>query len=157
MRRAIVCIVVAALCCLSVAPVARAANTFTADLAVYRARTKTTSEAVRELVAYVAGERRFVRTIAGTSAQFHTVVRAYRVTLDQTDDATRRIVRDQRTSDALLADIIELNSEGHTDAAWVLLKRGLAGQERFLVTIGRARVLMAKCRNLHTQLVQAGS
>ncbi|MHB8071243.1 MAG: hypothetical protein ACYDHF_08475 [Candidatus Cryosericum sp.] len=157
MRRVIVCIVVAALCCLSVVPVARAASTFTADLAVYRARANTTSEAAHGLVLYVAGERRFVRTIAGTSAQFRAVLRTYRVTLDQTDDAARRIVRDQRTSDALLADITELNGGGHTDAAWILLKRGLAGQERFLVTISRARALMAKCKNLHTRLVQAGT
>lgn len=149
--------VVVVLCCMTVVPVARAASTFTADLAVYRARNTTTSGAARELVSFVAAERRFVRTVKGTSGQYRTLLRAYRVVLDQTDDAVRRIARDQRTSDSLLADITELAAERRTDAAWVILKRGLSGQERYLVTIARARTLMDQCRRLHTQLVQAGT
>jgi hypothetical protein len=149
-------LIVAALCFLYAVPVTRAASTFAADLAVYRARNTTTSEAARELVSFVTVERRFVRTIKGNSVQFRALLHTYRVTLDQTDYTVRRIVRDQRTSDGLLADVTELNSEGLTDAAWVLLKRGLAGQERFLVTVARAQALMGRCKSLHTQLQQAG-
>jgi len=149
--------VVVVLCCLAVAPVAQAARTFTADLAVYRERNTATSEAARELVSFVAAERRFVRAVKGTSVQYRTLLRAYRVALDQVDDAVRRIARDQRTSDSLLADITELAGERRTDVAWVILKRGLSGQERFLLTIARARTFMDQCKRLHTQLVQAGT
>jgi len=77
--------------------------------------------------------------------------------LDQTDDVVRRIARDQRTSDSLLTDITRLAGAQRTDAAWVILKRGLAGQERYLLTIARARTLADQCRRLHAQLVQAGT
>lgn len=157
MRRMIVCLVVVAVCCLSAMPVARAASTFAADLAVYRTRNTTTSEAARDLVLFVTAERRFVHTVKGTSAQFRTLLHTYKVTFDQTDDIMRRIVRDQRTSDRLLADMTDLSNEGRTDAAWVLLKRGLVGQERFLATIARARTLMEKCKSLHIQLQRAGT
>jgi hypothetical protein len=157
MRRAIVWIVVVVLCCLAVVPVARAASTFAADLAVYRARNATTSEAARELTSFVAAERRFARTVKGTSGQYRTLLRAYRTALDQADDAVRRITRDQRTSDSLLADITKLAGARRTDAAWVILRRGLEGQERYLLTIARARTLADQCRKLHAQLVQAGT
>lgn len=157
MRRLIACAVVVALCCLSAAPVAEASSTFTADLAVYRARNTTTSDAARDLSSLVGVERRFVRTVKGTSAPFRVLLHTYQVALDQTESMVRRIVRDQRTSDHLLADITALDREGRRDAASVLLRRGLAGQDRFLVTIARARNLMEKCKNLHTQLLRAST
>ncbi len=157
MRRIIVCLVVVAACCLSAVPVARAASTFVADLAVYRTRNTTTSEAARDLVSFVMAERRFARTVRGTSVEFRTLLRTYKVTFDETDDLVKRIVRDQRTSDRLLADVIDLSKKGHTDAAWVLLKRSLVSQERFLTTITRACTLMEKCNSLHIQLQRAGT
>jgi hypothetical protein len=156
-RRVIACLIVAALCFLYAVPFTRAASTFAADLAVYRARNTKTYDAARELASFVTAERRFVRTVREHSIQFRAPLRTYKLTLDQTDDVVRRIVRDQHTSDGLLADIWELNSEEHTDAAWVLLKRGLAGQERFLVTVARAQSLMSRCKSLHIQLQQAGT
>ena len=52
----------------------------------------------------------------------------------------------------VLADVIALADDKRIDAAWILLKRGTAGQERFLATIARTRLLVDKCKALHAQL-----
>ena len=72
------------------------------------------------------------------------------------DSATRRIVRDQRASDRLLADVLALAGEKRIDAAWILLKRGAEGQVRFMATIAQARLLAARCKAMHLQLVRLG-
>ena len=154
--RLISCLIVGMLCCSLLAPVAGAASTFTAGLAVYRTNNKTTLDAARELTAYVTTEVPFSRTLKKTPRQSPVLVRAYRIALNQVDSAVRRIVRDQRASDRLLADVLALAGEKRIEAAWILLKRGAAGQERFLATIARTRLLVDRCKALHAQLTRMG-
>jgi uncharacterized membrane-anchored protein len=150
------CLIVGMLCCSLLAPVAGAASTFTADLNLYRTHNNTTSDAARELAAYVTTELLFARSLKGTALPYRLLVRAYLTALDQVGSATRRVVRDQRASDRVLADVLVLAGEKRIEAAWVLLKRGAAGQERFLTTITRTRLLVARCKLVHTQLTRMG-
>jgi len=150
------CLIVGLLCCSLLAPVASAASTFTADLDLYRTHNKTTSDAAHELAAYVTAELLFARSVKGTRPQYRLLARTYLTALDQVNSATRRVARDQHTSDCLLADILALAAEKHVEAAWILLKRGTAGQERFLTTITRTGLLVARCNVLHTQLTGMG-
>ncbi len=158
MKKTLACFVaIAILCCLSSAPAAQAGTTFAADLATYRTRNAATSEAARELTASIADERRFMREVQNVPAQSRKLLRTYRSALDQADSAVRRVIRDQRASDRLLADVTGLSSNGRTDAAWILLKRGLISQGRFLTTVARATTLMDRCRSFHARLQQAGT
>ena len=154
--RLISCLILSMLCCSLLAPIAGAATTFTADLDLYRTHNKTTSDAARELAAYVAAELPFAHSLKKTTPQSRLLVRTYLIALDQVNRATRRIVRDQHASDRLLADVLALAGEKRIEAAWILLKRGAAGQERFLTTITRTRLLVARCKALHAQLTQMG-
>ena len=131
--------------------VTAAASTFTADLDLYRTHNKTTSDAARELAAYVTAELLFARSLKRTAPQSRLLARTYLIALDQVNSATRRIVRDQHTSDHLLADVLALAGEKRIEAAWIVLKRGTKGQERFLTTITRTCLLVARCKLLHTQ------
>jgi len=149
--RLISCLIVGMLCGSLLAPIAGAASTFTADLSLYRIRNKTTSDAAREMAAYVTSELLFARSLKRIAPQSPVLVRTYLIALDQVNSATRRIVRDQHTSDRLLADVLALAGEKSIEAAWILLKRGTAGQERFLTTITRTRLLVARCKLLHAQ------
>src|SRR5450830_1655533 len=150
------CLIVGLLCCSLLAPVASAASTFTADLDLYRTHNKTTSDAAHELPAYVTAELLFARSVKGTTPQYRLLARTYLTARDQVNSATRRIARDQHTSDLLLADVHAPAAEKHVEAAWILLKRGTAGQERFLTTITRTRLLVARCELLHAQLTGMG-
>ncbi len=150
------CLIVGLLCCSLLTPVANAASTFAADLDLYTSGNKITSDAAHELAAYVTAELLFARSVKGTTPQYRLLVRTYLTALDQVNSATRRIVRDQHTSDRLLADVLALAGDKSIEAAWILLKRGTAGQERFLTTITRTRLLVAKCELLHTQLTGMG-
>jgi hypothetical protein len=154
--RLISCLIVGMLFCSLLAPVASAASTFAADLDLYRTDNKTTSDAARELAAYVTAELLFARSLKGTTPQYRLLVHTYMIALDQVNSATRRIVRDQHVSDRLLTDILALAGEKRIEAAWILLKRGTAGQERFLTTITRTRLLMARCKLVHAQLTRMG-
>ena len=154
--RLISCLIVGLLCCSLLAPVASAALTFTADLDLYRTNNKTTSDAARELAAYVTAELLFARSLRETAPQYRLLVHTYLTALDQVNSATRRVVLDQHASTRVLADVLVLATEKHVEAAWILLKRGTAGQERFLTTIRRTRLLVARCKLLHTQLTQMG-
>jgi hypothetical protein len=154
--RLISCLIVAMLCCSLQAPFADAASTFVADLNLYRTSNTMTSTASRELATYVAAELLFARSLKKTAPLAPLLVHSYLVALDQVDSATRRIVRDQHASDRLLADVLALAGGKRTEAAWILLKRGAAGQNRFLATIARTRLLVTKCKALHLQLVQMG-
>lgn len=154
--RLISCLIVGMLCCSLLAPVASAATTFTADLSLYRTRNKTTSDAARDLAAYVTTELFFARSLKRIAPQSPVLVRTYLIALDQVDSAIRRIVRDQRASDRVLADVLALAGERRIEAAWIILKRGAAGQERFLTTITRTRLLVARCKLLHAQLTRMG-
>jgi uncharacterized membrane-anchored protein len=154
--RLISCLIVGMLCCSLLAPVASAASTFAADLDLYRTNNKTTSDAASELETYVTTELLFARSLKRTAPQSPLLVRTYLIVLDQVDSVTRRIVRDQHVSDCLLADVLALASEKRIEAAWILLKRGTAGQERFLSTITQTRLLVARCKLLHAQLTRMG-
>jgi len=154
--RLISCLIVGILCCSLLAPVAGAATTFTADLDLYRTHNKATSDAARELTAYVAAELVFARALKKTTPRSPLLVRTYLTALDQVNSATRRIVRDQRASDRLLADVLALAGEKRIEAAWILLKRGTVGQERFLTTITRTRLLVDRCKALHAKLTRTG-
>ena len=154
--RLISCLIVGLLCCSLLAPAASAASTFTADLNLYRTNNKTTSDTARGLAAFVTTELLFARSLKGTTPQYRFLVRTYLAALDQVNSATRRIVRDQHASDCLLADVLALAAEKHVEAAWILLKRSTAGQERFLTTITRTRLLVARCNVLHAQLTGMG-
>jgi hypothetical protein len=154
--RLISCLIVGMLCCSLLAPVASAASTFAADLDLYRTNNKTTSDAARELAAYVTAELLFARSLKGTAPQYRLLVHTYMMVLDQVNSATGRIVRDQHTSDRLLADVLALAGEKCIEAAWILLKRSTAGQERFLTTITRTRLLVTRCKLLHAQLTRMG-
>jgi hypothetical protein len=154
--RLISCLIGGFLFCSLLAPVVGAASTFTADLSLYRTCNKTTSDAANELAAYVTAELLFARSLKRTAPQSPVLVRTYLIALDQVDSATRRIVRDQRASDSVLANVLTLAGEKRIEAAWILLKRGAAGQERFLTTITRTRLLVAGCKALHAQLTQMG-
>jgi len=149
-------LIVGMLCCSLLAPAAGAASTFTADLDLYRTNNKTTSDTARELAAYVTAEVLFARPLKKTTRQSPLLVRTYLIALDQVNRSTRRIVRDQHASDRLLADILALAGEKRIEAAWILLKRGTAGQERFLTTITQTRLLVARCKLLHAQLTRMG-
>lgn len=154
--RLISCLILGTLLCSLLAPVTSAATTFTADLDLYRARDKTTSAAARELMAYVTAELPVARSLRKAAAQSPLLSRTYRIVLDQVNRATRRIVRDQHASDRLLTDVLALAGENRSEAAWILLKRGAAGQERFLTTITRTRPLVVRCKLLHAQLMRKG-
>jgi hypothetical protein len=154
--RLISCLIVGMLCCSLLAPVASAALTFTADLSLYSTSNKTTSDAARELAAYVTAELLFARSLKRTAPQSRLLARTYLIALDQVNSATRRIVRDQRASDRVLADVLALAGEKRIEAAWIVLKRGAAGQQRFLATITRTRLLAARCKLLHAQLTRMG-
>lgn len=154
--RLISCLIVGLLCCSLLVPVASAASTFTADLDLYGTHNKTTSDAARELAAYVTAELLFARSFRGAMPQYRLLVRTYLTTLDQVNSATRRVARDQHASARLLADVLALATEKRVEPAWILLKRGTAGQERFLTTIKRTRLLVARCKLLHTQLTRMG-
>jgi hypothetical protein len=154
--RLISCLIVGILCCSLLAPVAGATSTFTADLALYRTNNKATSDAARELATYVTTEVLFSRSLKKPARQAPVLVRTYRIALDQVVRANRRVARDQRVSDRLLADVLALAGEKRIEAAWILLKRGAAGQERFLTTIARTRLLVDRCRALHAQLTRMG-
>jgi hypothetical protein len=154
--RLISCLIVGILCCSLLVPVASAASTFAADLDLYRTHNKTTSDAARELAAYVTAELLVARSLKGTTPQYRLLIHTYMIALDQVNSATRRIVRDQHASDRLLADVIALAGEKRIEAAWILLKRGTAGQERFLTTITQTRLLVARCKALHAQLTGMG-
>jgi len=150
------CLIVGLLCCSLLAPVASAASTFTADLNLYRTHNKTTLDTAHELAAYVTTEVLFAHSLKGTASQYRLLDRAYLTALNRVNSATRRIVRDQRASDRLLADVVALAGEKRIEAAWIVLKRGTAGQERFLTTITRTRLLVERCKLLHTQLTRMG-
>jgi hypothetical protein len=150
------CLIVGLLCCSLLAPVASAASTFTADLDLYRTHNKTTSDAAHELAAYVTAELLFAHSLKGTTPQYRLLVRTYLTALDQVNSAARRVARDQHASDRLLTDALALAAEKRVEAAWILLKRGTAGQARFLTTITRTRLLVVRCKFLHTQLTQMG-
>jgi len=150
------CLIVVLLCCSLLAPVVSAASTFTADLDLYRTHNKTTLDTAHELAAYVTAEVLFAQSLKGTTPQYRLLVRTYLTALDQVNSATRRVVRDQHASDRLLTDVLALATEKRVEAAWILLKRGTAGQARFLTTITRARLLVVRCKLLHTQLAQTG-
>ncbi len=154
--RLISCVIVTMLFCPLLAPVAGAASTFAADLNLYETNNKTTSDAARELTAYVTGELLFARSLGSIARQYLLLVRDYRVALNQVNSATRRIVRDQRASDRLLTDVRALVGERHAEAAWIILKRGASGQGRFLTTIAKARLLVTRCNLLHAELTQMG-
>ena len=154
--RLISCLVTVILCCSIQPQDADAASTFAVDLSLYQTNNTTTSSASRELSTFVAAERPFARSLKKTAPLAPLLVRSYMVALNQVDRATRRIVRDQRTSDRLLADILTLTGRKRTEAAWILLKRAAAGQSRFLATITQARLLVTKCKALHLQLVRLG-
>ena len=149
-------LIVGMLCCSLLAPAAGAASTFTADLDLYRTNNKTTSDTARELAAYVTAELLFARPLKKTTRQSPLLVRTYLIALDQVNRSTRRIVRDQHASDRLLADILALAGEKRIEAAWILLKRGTVGQERFLTTVTQTRLLLARCKLLHAQLTRMG-
>jgi hypothetical protein len=149
-------LIVGMLCCSLLAPAAGAASTFTADLDLYRTNNKTTSDTARELTAYVTAELLFARSLKKTTRESPLLVRTYLIALDQLNRSTRRIVRDQHASDRLLADILALAGEKRVEAAWILLKRGTAGQQRFLTTITQTRLLVARCKLLHAQLTRMG-
>jgi hypothetical protein len=144
------------MCCSLLTPVADAASTFAADLDLYTSRNKATSDTAHELAMYVTAELLFAHTLKGTAPQYRLLDRAYLTALNQVNSATRRVVRDQRASDRLLADVLALAAGKRVQAAWILLKRGTAGQDRFLTTITRTRLLVAKCKTLHTQLTWTG-
>lgn len=150
------CLIVCTLCCLLLAPVASAAPTFASDLARYKTSNETTLNAARELTAYVATERLFARSVKRSVRRSPILVRKYLIAFGQIDNATRRIVRDQRASDRVLVDVMALVNDKRIDAAWILLKRGIAGQERFLTTIARTRLLVIKCKVMHVQLKSMG-
>ena len=133
-----------------------AATTFAADLELYRTNNKATSDAARDLTAYATAERLFARSLKKPTTQSRVLLRSYLSVLEQVDSSARRIVRDQRASDHVLADVVALASEKRIEAAWIVLKRGAAGQERFLTTITRAHVLVTRCQTLHAQLAQQG-
>ena len=154
--RLISCLIVALMCCSLLTPVANAASTFAADLDLYTSRNKATSDAAHGLTTYVTAELLFAHALKGTTPQYRLLDRAYLTVLDQVNSATRRVARDQHTSDRLLADVLALAAEKHVEAAWILLKRGTAGQERFLTTITRTRLLVARCELLHAQLTGMG-
>jgi hypothetical protein len=154
--RRISCLVVVMLCCSLLAPMVDAASTFAADLELYRTNNKVTSAAARDLTAYVTAERLFARSLKKPTVQSRVLLRSYLSVLDQVDSSARRIVRDQRASDRVLADVDALASEKHIEAAWIVLKRAAAGQERFLTTITRTHLLVTKCQTLHAQLAQQG-
>ncbi len=155
--RLISCLIVALMCCSLLTPVANAASTFAADLDLYTSRNKTTLDAAHELATYVTAELVFARTLKGATPQHRLLDRAYLTALNQVNSATRRVVRDQRASDRLLADVLALAAGKRVQAAWILLKRGTAGQDRFLTTITRTRLLVAKCKVLHVQLTWTGA
>jgi hypothetical protein len=150
------CLILGVLCCSLLAPVASAASTFTADLDLYRTHNKTTLDTAHELAAYVTTEVLFAHSLKGTAPQYRLLVHTYLTALDQVNSATRRVVRDQRASTRLLTDVLALATEKRVEAAWILLKRGTAGQERFLTTITRTGLLVVRCKLLHTQLAQMG-
>lgn len=151
----ILCLVVLVLIsCHLMIPAVAAAPTFAADLAAYRKANAVTAKAADELQAYVKTEQAFSRSLTSLSRKYPVLVRGYRAALDDLDDATKRIVRDQEVSDRLLASVVKLAGQNHTDAAWVLLKRGAVGQKRFLDTIDQARLLMERCTLLHAQLAK---
>jgi len=154
--RLISCLIVGMLCGSLLVPIVSAASTFTADLSLYRTRNKTTSDAAREMAAYVTSELLFARSLKRTAPQYRLLVHTYLTALDQVNSATRRVARDQHASTRLLADVLALAAEKHVEAAWILLKRGTAGQERFLTTITRTRLLVARCELLHAQLTGMG-
>ncbi|MHB8106268.1 MAG: hypothetical protein ACYDH4_02385 [Candidatus Cryosericum sp.] len=154
--RLICCLIVALMCCSFLTPVANATSTFAANLDLYTSRNRTTSDATQELTTYTTAELLFARTLKGTTPQYRLLDRAYVTVLNQLNSATRRVVRDQRASDKLLADILALAGGNRVQAAWILLKRGTAGQERFLTTIAQAQLLVGKCKVLHTQLTRTG-
>lgn len=154
--RLISCLMVVIVCCSLGAQIADAASTFAADLSLYRTNNTLTLGASRELATYVAAERLFARSLKMIAPNAPLLVRSYLVTLDQVDSATRRIVRDQHTSDRLLADVLALAGGKRIDAAWILLKRGAEGQVRFMATIAQARLLAARCKAMHLQLVRLG-
>ena len=154
--RLISCLILGTLLCSLLAPVTSAATTFAADLDLYRTHSKTTLDAAHELAAYVTAEVLFVHSLKGAMPKDRLLVRTYRIVLDQVNRATRRIVRDQHASDRLLTDVLALAGEKRSEAAWILLKRGAAGQERFLTTITRTRPLVVRCKLLHAQLIRKG-
>ncbi|MGB9666772.1 MAG: hypothetical protein ACPL2N_05640, partial [Candidatus Cryosericum sp.] len=147
---------VLALGCLAAAPTVRGATTFAGDLNLFQARNKVTAEAARELAAFVKSEQLFARSLGRTDVRTAATVRSYLDTLGELDRLTKRVLRDQKASDSLLASILALASRNRTSAAWILLKRGLEGQERFLKTIADTRVLMARCKALRATLSPAG-
>lgn len=147
---------VLALGCLAAAPTVRGATTFAADLNLFQTRNKVTAEAARELAAFVKSEQLFARSLRRADVRTAARVRSYLDTQSELDRLTKRILRDQKSSDSLLASILTLVRRDRTSAAWVLLKRGLEGQERFLKTIADARVLVARCKALHATLSPAG-
>ena len=154
--RLISCMIVAVLCCSLLAPTVDGASTFVADLDLYRTNNKMTSDVARNLTSYVTAERLFARSLKKPAPETRGLVRSYLTVLDQVDDATRRVVRDQRASDRVLIDVVALARDKRVEAAWIVLKRGAAGQERFLATIARTRLLVTRCRELRAQLTQQG-
>lgn len=141
---------------LALVPSVSAASTFAADLNLYMTRNKTTSKAATELTAYVAAERAFARPLGRAGPRTPEAVRLYLAALDKIDSFARRIVRDQKASDRLLDGIVKLAGSRHTEAAWILLRRGLASQERFLKTIAETRLLVTRCRVLRARLAPTG-
>ena len=135
-------------------PTVAAAPAFAADLTAYTKVNAVTAKAADELQAYVKTEQAFSRSLTSLSRTYPVLVRRYRAALDDLNDATKRIVRDQDASDRLLASVVKLASQKHTNAAWVLLKHSAVGQKRFLDTIGRAQLLMERCMLLHAQLAR---
>src|SRR5450756_3259621 len=89
--RLILCLIVGMLCGSLLVPIVSAASTFTADLSLYRTRNKTTSDAAREMAAYVNSELLFARSLKRTAPQYRLLVHTYLTALDQVNSATRRV------------------------------------------------------------------
>ena len=152
MRRIVLFLTVLALAASLTIPETQAAS-FSDELQAFRARNAESARVVQLLATGLRVEQQMARSRPRLRSAPPLLYKEYQRSLWDLSGLVRRIVRDQRTADRLLGDILVLQRQRHEDAAVLLLRRSTAGQMRFMQTLARARTLLQRCTDLRQKVL----
>jgi hypothetical protein len=152
MRRVVLFLIVLLLAGSTGIPGAEAAS-FAENLQAFRTRNAESTQSVQMLTAGLRAEQQIARTQAKLRAVPRILNSEYQRSLRDLSLLVRRVVRDQRTADRLLSDILVLQKQHHENAAVLLLKRSAVGQLRFMQTLARGKTLLQRCTDLRKQIL----
>jgi hypothetical protein len=152
MRRVALFLIVVLLAGSTGIPGAEAAS-FAENLQAFRSRNVESTASVRLLAEGLHVEQQIARTQGALRVIPRSLNREYQRSLRDLSLLVRRVVRDQRTADRLLSDILVLQKQRHENAAVLLLKRSAVGQLRFMQTLAQGKALLQRCTDLRKQIL----